>query len=110
MSWLSENVFDPVKNVGSALAHGDITGGQYQASGSDYLRTGELAALALGGAGLAGALGGAGLAFGGAEAAGGAFGGAEAAGGAGGFLSDLGISASPDALSAYGAADPLAAS
>jgi hypothetical protein len=39
MSWFSENVFDPIANVGNALFHGDITGGQYQASGSDYLKT-----------------------------------------------------------------------
>src|SRR5271165_379002 len=100
MSWLSENVFNPIENVGSALAHGDITGGKYQASGSDWLKSGlDIAAiggLGLGAAGLAGAgpLGGV---WGGAEAAGGLrfWGGGEAAGGgAGGFLSDLGISAS----------------
>jgi len=34
-----EHAFAPVTNVGNALIHGDITGGQYQAGGSDYLKT-----------------------------------------------------------------------
>jgi hypothetical protein len=43
-----EHAFAPVANVGNALIHGDITGGQYQASLPDYLKVGgTLAAAAL---------------------------------------------------------------
>src|SRR5271166_910401 len=103
MSWLSENVFNPIENVGSALAHGDITGGKYQASGSDWLKSG-LDVAAIGGLGL----GAAGLA--GAGPLAGVLGGGGAAGGALPSFGDLGLTA--DAGSAWGAGaaeNPLSA-
>jgi hypothetical protein len=79
MSWLSENVFNPIENVGSALFHGDILGGQHQASGSDWLKAGAdvagIASLGLGAGALAGGLGAAdaaGIGAGAAADAGGA--------------------------------------
>jgi hypothetical protein len=39
-----EHAFAPVTNVGNALIHGDILGGQYQASLPDYLKTAGIAA------------------------------------------------------------------
>jgi hypothetical protein len=39
MSWFSSNVLDPIEDVGSAVIHGDITGGKYQASASDWGKT-----------------------------------------------------------------------
>jgi len=76
-----EHAFAPVTNVGNALIHGDITGGQYQASLPDYLKVGgTLAAAALpfvagpalaglGGEAAAAGAGGAGLGTAGIDAA-----------------------------------------
>jgi hypothetical protein len=70
-----EHAFAPVTNVGNALIHGDILGGQYQASLPDYLKVGGTALAAalpfVAGPALAG-LGGEAAAAGAVPAAGGA--------------------------------------
>src|SRR5215472_1700063 len=79
-----EHAFAPVTNVGNALIHGDITGGQYQASGSDWLKTalaaGAVAAPFVAGPALAG--------LGGEAAAAGAIPGLEGAAAGGGAAID----------------------
>jgi hypothetical protein len=94
-NFFTQDIVNPIENVGNALIHGDITGGQYQASGSDYLTAAAdvagIAGLGLGVGALAGGLGGAaGL-------------GAGAAADAAGSAAPLGFAA-PDA--SLGAAGP----
>jgi hypothetical protein len=76
MSWFSENILNPVENVATGLFHGDILGGQYQPSGSDWLKTGGVAAAAA-----LPFLAGPALGFAGAGEAAGAIGGGELAAG-----------------------------